>query len=183
MDAVMFSLKRAFHKSIEAGLVLTTPFGLTPARFDLLHALVGTNRDRTMTRQCTLARQLGVSAPTVSIMVTALERLGLVERLRDEKGRTCGLMITEKGKKCITAALHALLDRGVVHRMLRACWPKEPKLNAKAVLRAKEAAMQQLVGALGYLRRELGHGDWSYLDYPIVVSKARREIALEAVSA
>ncbi len=178
MDAVMFSLKRAFHKSIEAGCVLTDPFGLTPARFDLLHALVGVDRDQTTTRQCWLRRKLGVSAPTVSKMITALEQLELVVRLRDEKGRSCGVMITKKGKECITRALHLLIDRGVAHRMVRAWFPRDvtaPRLNAKAALAAREATMRQVVDSLGPMRRRLG--DWATLDYPLVISKARREVA------
>ena len=184
MDAVMFSLKRAFHKSIEAGLALTDPFGLTPARFDLLHALVGPKRDGTRTRQCWLRRKLGVSAPTVSKMVTALEELGFVVRLRDENGRSCGVQITEKGKERITRALHLLIDRGVAHRMARAWFPRDvlaPHLNAKAALAAREATMKQIVDSLGGMRRKLG--DWATLQYPIVVSKARRAIALEYAAA
>ncbi len=178
MDAVMFSLKRAFHKSIEAGCVLTEPFGLTPARFDLLHALVGSDRDRTTTRQCWLRRQLGVSAPTVSKMITALEQLALVVRLRDAKGRSCGVRITAKGKDCITRALHLLIDRGVAHRMVRAWFPRDvmaPRLNAKAALAEREATMQQVVDSLGPMRFKLG--DWATLTYPILISKARREVA------
>ncbi|MDB4997332.1 MAG: hypothetical protein JWM74_4764, partial [Myxococcaceae bacterium] len=109
-----------------------------------------------------------------------LEQLGLLVRLRDDKGRSCGVQITVKGKECIERALHLLIDRGAAHRMVRAWFPRNPgapRLNAKAALAAKEATMKQVVDSLGSIRRKLG--DWAWLAYPIVISKARREIALE----
>jgi hypothetical protein len=59
--------------------------------------------------------------------------------------------------------------------------PLAPRLNAKAALAATEATLAQLVDSLGCIRRKLG--DWAWLQYPIVVSKARREIALEYAAA
>jgi DNA-binding MarR family transcriptional regulator len=176
MDVVLFSLKRAFRKSIEAGLVLTTPFGLTPARFDLMHVLHRSAGDSI--RQFVLKGILGVSAATVSRMVTSLEGLGLVERRQDARGRLCGIALTDEGRALIRRAVHALLDRGAARRMVRACWRRDPvnPRNAKAVLRDQQKGIEELVESLGHVRRAFFDFAWDI--YPIVQPKSKAQRAM-----
>lgn len=184
MDAVLFSLKRAFHLSVAAGLKLTRPFGLTPARFDLLYALDGDGMG-SVGRQCFLRHRLGVSAPTVSRMVTSLEELGLVERLRDAKGKSCGLRLTEAGKRRLARAKLVLIDRGAAWRMVRALWPRrvghtviEPAAaNSRAAAADNLAIIHELVRSLRRARKTLY--DRAYLEYRPFVSRARRELGPE----
>ncbi len=178
MHNVLFSLKRAFHKSVQAGLRLTRPFGLTPARFDLLYALAPASTKGHWSRQFVLRYRLGVSAPTVSKMVTSLEQLGLVVRLRDEKGRSCGVKLTKEGMERLAEAMRALLVSGVVHRRVRSFWPRNLDLNAKAAIAALEATMRELVETLGCLRDRLH--DRATFKYPEFVSRAQRECSLAA---
>ncbi|MDB4995854.1 MAG: MarR family, partial [Myxococcaceae bacterium] len=181
---VLFSLKRAFHLSVAAGLLLTRPFGLTPARFDLLYALDGDGMGAAG-RQCFLRHRLGVSAPTVSRMVTSLEELGLVERLRDAKGNSCGVRLTDAGKRRLAQAKLVLIDRGAAWRMVRLLWPRkvghralEPAAaNARAASADNLATIYELVRVLKRVRRTLY--DRAYLEYRPFVSRARRELGPE----
>ena len=159
MDVVMFSLKRAFHKSIEAGLRLTEEFGLTPARFDLMTAL-HRRQPNGWARQCWLKEYLGVSAPTISRMVTSLERVELLVRLRDDKGRTCGVRITEKGKACLAKARHKLIDRGAARRMVRAFWPLDKSRNTRAEWNANLTTVCEVADLLHRMRRTLYDPAW-----------------------
>ena len=86
MNAILFGLKRAFQASIRSTRAAVASFGLTAARFDMLHAIQESYR-RQIT-QSDLRRTLGVTAPTVSRMLRSLEKLGLVTRARPPYGDT-----------------------------------------------------------------------------------------------
>src|SRR5207247_2419421 len=79
MHAIMFRLKRAFHRSLAHVRPLIGEFGLTPARFDMMKTI----RDASsggFIFQSFIRRALGVSAATVSRMLKSLEELGFVVR-------------------------------------------------------------------------------------------------------
>ena len=88
------------------------PFGLTPARFDMLrvvrlHAPHGA-------AQWKIRALLGVSGATVSRMLKSLEQLGFVERRRSERdARDVIVKLSALGKICVSLAVDALIDRGV----------------------------------------------------------------------
>jgi DNA-binding MarR family transcriptional regulator len=77
MEDVLFSMKRVFQGSLSVARGLLKPYGLTPARFDMMRAIAECDYGM---MQSDLRRQLGVSAPTVSRMIRSLEELGLVWR-------------------------------------------------------------------------------------------------------
>jgi DNA-binding MarR family transcriptional regulator len=77
MHSAFFALKRAFHSTLRLTRTGLAEMGLTAARFDMLFAL---NEYRRGLLQGSLLRVLGVGRTTVSRMLGALEKLGLVKR-------------------------------------------------------------------------------------------------------
>jgi DNA-binding MarR family transcriptional regulator len=93
---MFFGTKRAYHGILRVTRKRLAPSGLTPARFDLLWAVMRYGeRDRECVckaplTQSGLRRKLGVTASTVCRMVTSLEALGFVRRrvaLEDRRQR------------------------------------------------------------------------------------------------
>lgn len=114
MNAIFFGLKRAFHSSLRVGRPLLTSLGLTAARFDLLYAIRQEMSCRIL--QSRLRRVLGVTAPTVSRMVTSLAALGLVKRTRsmfDKRQRYVEL--TTEGLASLDHAVTEAIETGIVH--------------------------------------------------------------------
>ena len=108
MHAIFFGAKRAH---IEAVWRVTRPLlegakcELTPARFDMMRVVLIREYG---VMQSTLQWLLGVSAPTISRMLKALEKLGMVRRARDSyDGRCRKVHITARGKACVEKALAA----------------------------------------------------------------------------
>jgi DNA-binding MarR family transcriptional regulator len=77
MHSAFFALKRAYHSTLRLTRVALAEMGLTAARFDMLFAL---SEYRRGLLQSSLLRVLGVGRTTVSRMLAALEKLGLVKR-------------------------------------------------------------------------------------------------------
>src|SRR5436309_4765514 len=108
MHALMFRLKRAFHRSLAHVRPLIAEFGLTPARFDMMKTI----RDASsggFIFQSYIRRALGVSAATVSRMLKSLEELGFVVRRPhscDKRERE--VAFTEEGRRRFEAAVSAL---------------------------------------------------------------------------
>lgn len=77
MNSTFFHMKQAHLSALRVSRKTTLPIGLTPARLDMLRAIL----ERCgQVLQLKLKHLLGVSNPVISIMVRALERLGLVTR-------------------------------------------------------------------------------------------------------
>ena len=81
MNRLSFKVKRVFHRFVQLGVMMTRAYGLTPARFDLMLALE-CQRQKWVPHK-DLRELLGVRSPTVSRMVTALVRKGLLHVGRD----------------------------------------------------------------------------------------------------
>ena len=111
MDAILFGMKRAHHASLRFGHKVLAPFGLTPARFDTLYALLGYS-----VRQCELRRVLGVAGSTLSRMLASLERRGWVER--GERRHTRRVSLTPLGYELIRRALRRVHTGRVAFRMV-----------------------------------------------------------------
>ena len=77
MHSAPFQLKRAYHSTLAHLRRFAKPYGLTPARYDLLQ-LVGSG----LMRQSAIHKALGVTRATISRMLISLEKLGLVKRYR-----------------------------------------------------------------------------------------------------
>jgi len=125
MHPVLFSMKRAFHKSTWLGRAILSPYELTPSRFDVLYALRKLTRSHLW--QSAIRRLLGVSAATTSIMVRALERLGFVRRRKSEEDRRqVEVSLTERGRDFITRAMATMQDQEIVdyfvHRVVVRQW-------------------------------------------------------------
>jgi DNA-binding MarR family transcriptional regulator len=116
MHAIFFGLKRAFHSTLRVTRRMLTRLGLTAARFDMLFALPHEGRrigDGMW--QSELRRQLGVSPPTVSRMLTSLEELGLVLRRPDSKDRRqVFVALTEAGRALLRDAERIFIRSGYV---------------------------------------------------------------------
>jgi DNA-binding MarR family transcriptional regulator len=105
MDTILFSLKRAFHKSVAFGKQILRHFGLTPSRFDILYILGGSD-SALGSYQCDIRRMLGIAGSTLSRMIDALEELGFVTRSRAiYDRRKCTIRLTEKGLRTIRRAI------------------------------------------------------------------------------
>ena len=113
MNAIFFGVKRAFHSTLRVARPLLTSLGLTAARFDLLYAVASETSFRML--QSKLRRTLGVTAPTVSRMVTSLEELGLVRRSRfDFDARQRWVELTHEGLVSLRRAVEVTMGSGVV---------------------------------------------------------------------
>ena len=110
MDAFFFSMKRAHLGGQRLGRALLEPFGLTPARFDLLNTIVDCEEPIT---QSELTRRLGVVRSAVCEMVKVLVALGIVKRTRAEDSRTWVVELSELGRRLQKEAYDELINDGV----------------------------------------------------------------------
>jgi DNA-binding MarR family transcriptional regulator len=115
MHALFFGTKRAFHATLRILRKPMKTFGLTPARFDLLYLMSDVN----YANQSELRKYLGVTTPTVSRMVTALQALGFVHAERSPYDRRQRLVrITKLGLERIRAAIECFIERRLGLRIL-----------------------------------------------------------------
>ena len=116
MHTMFFSIKRVHLRVLHITRALLREVDLTPARFDMmriveLHADFGVTQGR-------IIDLLGVSAATVSRMLTSLESLGFVTRKRTTHDARCVLVaITELGLSTVRAACRKLIDKEVHERL------------------------------------------------------------------
>jgi DNA-binding MarR family transcriptional regulator len=164
MNAIAFGTKRAFHGFLRVTRKALGSLGLTAARFDMMCALLRDDgfdpRPSYETRQSDLRRTLGVTAPVVSRMLRALERLGLVARRRRPFGdrRQRWVELTTFGEKSIRKARRMLL-RGVQRLVYAAiCFGMHRDPSQRLI------HMDQLEGYLRVLRHDFG--DTARLYYP-----------------
>ena len=113
MDDLLFAFKRVHLAGNRHASKLLLAFGVTPARFDLMRILYG-NRTFSMS-QSVLRAQLGVARATLSTMLKALEKLGLVERKTHEfDRRTKRVTLTYAARSLMWNVLVALVRRRVL---------------------------------------------------------------------
>ncbi len=108
MHAILFSLKRAHHATLTVSRELLRPFGLTPARFDMLCAIL----KHFGIAQKDLANALGVKPPTVSRMVKSLVALDLVEITGADDERIRYVHLSDKGAVLLKRTIRAVLGSG-----------------------------------------------------------------------
>lgn len=97
MHSLMFRLKRAHLRALAAARPFSRRVGLTPARYDFMHAI---NVFRFEPPQHLLWRAFGISRTSASKMVRRLIELGLVQRRRCPNDRRTFLVsLTEEGRK------------------------------------------------------------------------------------
>jgi len=86
MHAIFFGIKRVHLRVLAVTRRMIGLSALTRARFDMLRIVELHPHGIT---QSTIRWLLGVSAPTVSRMLKALQRLGFVDRHRDARDGRC----------------------------------------------------------------------------------------------
>jgi DNA-binding MarR family transcriptional regulator len=118
MNSIFFGLKRAYLGTQRGIREPLRKMGLTPARHDMLATLRKFALQVPPLRQREVRTSLGVSGPTVSRMLKALEKLGLVRREKDPEDRRHRLVR-------ITPSGNAALDRARDD----AHWPKETDID------------------------------------------------------
>jgi DNA-binding MarR family transcriptional regulator len=112
MNRLSFSLKRAHQAALRFARHALDGTGLTPARYDLLHA-VKLRKGRMSQRD--LERVLGVTRATVSRMLASLEELEFVRREVDPTDRRCNIVwLTAEGAACLEATYRKVVRPGWV---------------------------------------------------------------------
>ena len=164
MNAIAFGTKRAFHGFLRVTRGSLVSTGLTAARFDMMCALVrNTDKQHPFreTTQRALRGMLGVTAPVVSRMLGALEKLGLVTRRVATPGgdrRQRWIQLTARGVESIGKARRLLLGR--VQRLVyeAICFGRHRDATHRLI------HMDQLEAYLRVLRKSCG--DTATLYYP-----------------
>ncbi len=113
MTPLLFGTKRAYYATLRVTRRLLARFGLTPARFDLLCALLRTPHH--FCYQSDLRKGLGVARSTVSRMVSSLQAIGLVERLPPlDDMRQVDVRLTTEGRRRVSRAFRSLVRTGLI---------------------------------------------------------------------
>src|SRR6185436_12640271 len=110
MHVLSFAAKRVHLRWLMTVKRVARDFGVTPARFDVLYALV--KRGGT-TLQAEIVRILHLHKTTVSKLLKKLEGLGYVRRFRGTwDGRVKVVAFTEHGKRVTDRAVDYILTSG-----------------------------------------------------------------------
>jgi DNA-binding MarR family transcriptional regulator len=145
MDSILFGMKRSHQASLRFGHKVLAPFGLTPARFDMMFALSRSYSNR----QSDLRRELGVARSTVSRMLGSLERLGWVERAA--RRHTRRIYLTPAGAALLGRAVKRVCGGRVAYRMVARAIRVGPRSASREFM-----ARGKLEGILYRFRRVLG---------------------------
>ncbi|CAN5421461.1 hypothetical protein BH09MYX1_BH09MYX1_18520 [soil metagenome] len=154
MHTAMFEMKMAHLSALNFTRMHTEAVGLTPARLDMLRALMA--GWKTGMLQSTLRRKLCVSAPVVSIMVRAIEELGFVRRERcSDDRRTFVIWLTEKGEAALRQIYHDTVIEPFRDLKLQIAFGRK---SAKRFAGKWEKAVFRLEGLISEFRREFCRG-------------------------
>jgi DNA-binding MarR family transcriptional regulator len=147
MHFLSFAIKRAHWRCVGTFMPVAQMYGLTPARFDLLHVVRQRLGDAS---QACVRRVLGVSATTVSRMLQALEKLGFVRRtphLRDR--RTKYVTLTCEGRRAVDGIIDGLLMTGHFDLAFEGCFQWPAGGRAQRTVRILFKAVRHLARKLG----------------------------------
>ena len=109
----MFDLKAA-HLSVQrVGRAFAKPYGLTPARFDLMNAL---GVDGMLQKD--LWKRLNVTRSVICEMLGSLLELEWVKRVRAADSRTWLVTLTERGREIFQRCFQETVNNGEVVSML-----------------------------------------------------------------
>jgi len=110
MNSTMFSVKRTFLRTVQFGRKVLEPFGLTPARFDLLYVVW----KRPYGRQSELRRILGLHPSTVSKMLKKLDDEFVYRNGDNDNEREVVVRLTPHGQRVLEAAVAELVRSGAI---------------------------------------------------------------------
>ena len=130
MHSTLFSLKRADQASRALQRRLLAPYGITPARYDML-LVIFTTRNTKLARyifQSRLRKLLGYTAPTTSRMAKSLERLGLIRRKRTwmNDKRQVLIELTAPAIQLLRRVRKQVIEPGVLWLALYTAMSKRP---------------------------------------------------------
>jgi DNA-binding MarR family transcriptional regulator len=138
MEKIIFGSKQFYLGTIRLTRRWLTPFGLTPARFNMLCAIT-TSGFRGLA-QHDLLGLLGVTSATISRMLRSLEELGLIVRKPHPRNpQRRWVTITWAGAHRLRAAIDEVVDSGEL------AWAVAEILNPHPGRRATaEAAIKEM---------------------------------------
>ena len=127
---------------------LLLAFGVTPARFDLMRLLYAS--ETYSLPQSWLRAQLGVARATVSKMLRALEKLGLVERKTDEWDRRTKIVtLTYAARSLVWRVLVALVRPREIANVIDAALEQHvPRVEASEERKKVESIAVRLLSRL-----------------------------------
>jgi DNA-binding MarR family transcriptional regulator len=149
----MFHMKRAHLSALASARELSSEMGLTPARFDLMRAVVAFGSTEVQ-KQSKLWRALGISRASGSRMVRKLMGLGLLGRVRcaDDR-RTFVVSLTAEGERRLReGTVRLLVEQPLQSRYESAFGTPSPSTSR---------AVQNLESALRTSARHLGDRSWN----------------------
>lgn len=118
MEAIFYATKRAHHSALKFGRAKLSPYGLTPARFDLLFLIAQRVVDNT---QRALRIALGYARATISEMLASIEARGWIIRTRDTRDRRTHLVtLTAAGLALVNRAHDECVNSGDVQMVVDA---------------------------------------------------------------
>ena len=144
MTPAFFGIKRA-HLMIVAGTRhMLWVSGMTPARYDLMRVVKANPYGIT---QRTLRYLLGVSAATISRMVSSLEALGYLRRSRLARDRRCvEVSLTEEGDDRIQQANARAIETRSADRLTARSVTRDRFANPdRASVRKKVQAFEEIL--------------------------------------
>jgi DNA-binding MarR family transcriptional regulator len=125
MERTFFEMKQAHLTAIRLGRDFTEPVGLTPARLDMLRAIL--EYDTSGIPQSQLRRSLCVTKTVISVMARSLERLGFVKRVRHQSDkRTYWVSLTELAKTALRKIFYKSVSQGFLKLALISAFVKLP---------------------------------------------------------
>ena len=161
VNYLFFDFKRAHHSALRFARFALRGHPLTPARYDMLHALRGKKEGMA---QKGLVEVLGVTRPTVSRMLRSLEELRFVRRqVNPMDRRRKDVWLTDEGLAALDAAYNEIVRPGWVRFAL--AWTLGTRRNGNLLPPVFcHEEMAELDGHLRKIRR--GFADSGSLSYP-----------------
>lgn len=164
MHFLMFGMKRAHLRALAAARPFSRRVGLTPARYDFIHA-IGVFRFEPP--QHLLWRAFGISRTSASKMVRRLIELGLVQRRRSPSDRRTFLVsLTREGMKRWRRTFLLLYKKRPFQRRFERAFGDRSWKTFRAV--------DQLTKTLVRVAKHLGDTAWPlYLTRPLRIGPLR----------
>jgi len=154
MHAAFFGIKRVHLRTLAVSRALLARVALTPARFDLMR-IVELHTDGILQRN--IQYLLGVSAPTVSRMLKALEKLGMIRRRRLASDRRCvDVHLTHVGRNVVGVARETLIESGIAERFALRGLGSNPD-----TARPELTTLQRFLSSM-----RSAYGDWPLFAHP-----------------
>jgi DNA-binding MarR family transcriptional regulator len=160
MHHTAFALKRAHLASLRVLRPIAACHDLTPARFDVLNAILTRARGPNIVPfQAEIARALGVTRSTICKMVIALEKAGFVTRCWASWDQRCRrVKLTPYGRRCALRMLKTIRRRLVERPLLRSLarfWTDSRVERELALYELSSHASRLWTGLSGIFGREL----------------------------